>query len=265
MIVPSSSVPIRSKTSRKLSVPEVDPEHHDPEAEAEVADAVDDEGLLGGARGRGLLVPEADERVAAQADRLPADVEHHEVVAQDQQQHAEHEQVQVGEEAPEAAVAVHVADRVDVDQEPDRAHHQQEHRRQRVDQEADLDVEVARRDPLVDRDLVLVAAEDHVREHDHAEDPHHAHQAGRHDPGPIARPLRTRRHVPGLAEAVVEIRRDHPVRPGRVGQVVGVAGMRAGGALLLLGRGRLEGRIVDVVAVVIAVVVAPSCASWPSP
>jgi hypothetical protein len=110
VMVPSSRVPIWSKTSRNVERPEVDPDEHDPEAEAEVADPVDDERLLRREGRRGLLVPEADERVAAQADRLPADVEHEEVVAQDQQQHAEHEQVQVGEEAPEAPVAVHVAD-----------------------------------------------------------------------------------------------------------------------------------------------------------
>ena len=82
--------------------PEVDPDHDHAEAEAEVADAVDDERLLGRSGRRRLLVPEADEQVAAQADRLPADVQQQEVVGQDQQQHAEHEQVQVGEEAPEA-------------------------------------------------------------------------------------------------------------------------------------------------------------------
>ena len=135
MIVPSSRVPIRAKTSRKRQRPEVDPDHDHAEAEPEVADAVDDERLLRRARRRGLLVPEADEQVAAQADSLPADVEQQEVVAQDQHQHAEHEQVQVGEEAPEPAVAVHVADRVDVDEEADRADDEQEHRGQRVDQE----------------------------------------------------------------------------------------------------------------------------------
>ena len=122
-----------------------------PEPEAEVADPVDDEGLLGGARGRRLLVPVADEEVAAQADRLPPDVQHQEVVAQDQQQHAEHEEVQVGEEAPQAPIAVHVADRVDVDQQAHAADHQQQHGGQLVDEEGDLDLEVAGADPAIQR------------------------------------------------------------------------------------------------------------------
>ncbi len=131
VIVVSSSVPIALEHLVEAQRPEVDPDHGDTEAEAEVADAVDDEGLLGRAGRRGLLVPEADEQVAAQADRLPADVQQQEVVGQDQQQHAEHEQVEVGEEAPQPAVAVHVADRVDVDEEAHRAHDQQEHGGQR--------------------------------------------------------------------------------------------------------------------------------------
>ncbi len=220
--------------------PEVDPDHHDPEAEPEVADAVDDERLLGCAGRRGLLVPEADEQIAAQADRLPADVQHQEVVAQDQQQHAEHEQVQVGEEAPEAPVAVHVADRVDVDEEPDRADDEQQHRGQGVDEEAHLDPEVARHDPLVDSDLVLVLAEDDVGEDDHRDDPHQSDEPGRDDPGPIARPLRARRDVPGLAEPVVQVGRDDPGGSLGVGEVVRMAGMRARGLLLLLGRDLAE-------------------------
>src|SRR3712207_7713166 len=48
-----------------------------------------------------------------------SDVEHHEVVAQHQQEHRGDEQVEVPEEAPPARVVLHVADRVDVDQRAD--------------------------------------------------------------------------------------------------------------------------------------------------
>ena len=225
--------------------PEVDPDHDHAEAEPEVTDAVDDERLLRRSRRRWLLVPEADEQVAAQAHQLPAHVEEQEVVGEDQHQHAEHEEVQVGEEAPEAAVAVHVADRVDVDEESDGADDEQQHRGQRVDEEADLDVEVTGRDPLVDRDLVLVAAEDDVGEHDHREDPHHRHEAGRHDPGQVARPRLARRHVPRLPEPVVELRRNDPGGPIGIGEVVGVPTMRTRGRLLLLRRDAAEPAVVD--------------------
>ena len=100
-------------------MPKVQKVEHDAEAEAEVADAVDDERLLGGVVGRAAPEVEADQQVGAEADRLPEDEEQEEVVGQHQHQHREDEERQVGEEAVVAAVAVHVADGVDVDQEAD--------------------------------------------------------------------------------------------------------------------------------------------------
>ncbi len=216
------------------------PDHHDPEPEPEVADAVDDERLLGRACRRRLLVPEADERVAAQADRLPADVEHQEVVAQDQQQHAEHEQVQVGEEAPEPAVAVHVADGVDVDQQAHGRDHQEQHGGQGVDLERDVDLEVADGYPAVERDVQLVAAEDHVGEDDHGDHPGGGHQGHRDDPAAVDRLRRARRHVAGLPYAVVQVLGDDAVGSRGVGQVVGVSGVRRRLGLQLLGGDRLQ-------------------------
>ena len=93
--------------------------------EAGVADAVDDEGLLAGVRSRTALVPEADQQVGAQPHPLPADEHQQVVVGQHQHQHGGHEQVEVGEEARVAGVAVHVADGIDVHQEADAAHHEQ--------------------------------------------------------------------------------------------------------------------------------------------
>ena len=135
--------------SRMFSVasptaPGVDPDGHDPERETDVADAVDDERLLGRQRRRALAVPEADEQVAAQADQLPGHEHHEPRVREDQQQHREHEQVQVGEEPPVARVVAHVADRVDVDEQADRRDDDEQARGQRVDDEADLDDESRR-------------------------------------------------------------------------------------------------------------------------
>ena len=74
--------------------------HHehgeDAEREAEIADAVDDEGLDRGRVGLGLVVPEADQQIAHQADALPAEEQLHEVVRRHQHQHGEGEQRQVG-------------------------------------------------------------------------------------------------------------------------------------------------------------------------
>ena len=57
--------------------------------------------LLPAVRVGQLLVPEADQRVGAEADAFPADEHQQQVVAQHQRQHREGEEVQVGEEAPE--------------------------------------------------------------------------------------------------------------------------------------------------------------------
>ena len=89
------------------------PDQEHAQGEAEIADAIDQERLLAGRGRRGLLVPEADQQVAAQADRFPEHVQQHEVARRDQHGHREDEQADVGEEPPVARIAVHVADRVD--------------------------------------------------------------------------------------------------------------------------------------------------------
>jgi hypothetical protein len=68
-------------------------------------------------------------------------------ICEDQQQHREHEQVEVGEEAPVPRVVAHVADGVDVDEQADRRDDDEQARRQGIDEEADLHHEAAGRDP----------------------------------------------------------------------------------------------------------------------
>ena len=102
--------------------------------------------------------PEGDEEVRAGADALPAEERDQQVVAEHQHEHREHEQVQVDEELREVRVAVHVADRVQVDQRADAGDEQAHGDRQRVDQEPDVDLEAAGRDPGEQRlreDVVL--------------------------------------------------------------------------------------------------------------
>ena len=70
----------------------------DAEREAEVAHAVDDEGLDRGGVGRGPVVPEADQQVGHEADALPAEEQLHQIVGRHQHQHGEGEQRQIGEE-----------------------------------------------------------------------------------------------------------------------------------------------------------------------
>jgi hypothetical protein len=101
-----------------------------------------------------LEVPEPDQEIGAEAHTLPADEHHEQVVAEDEHQHREQEEVQVGEEALEppviAVIVVHVADGVDVNQRADARDHQDHDRRQRVEQECELGVEGVRADPGID-------------------------------------------------------------------------------------------------------------------
>ena len=86
------------------------------EREAEIADAVDDEGLDRGGVGRGLFVPEADQQIGREADAFPAEEHLHEIVGRHQHQHGEGEQRQIGEEARPVRILVHVADRIEMDE-----------------------------------------------------------------------------------------------------------------------------------------------------
>ena len=95
--------------------------------EAEIADAVRDEGLLARDGGGFLVEVEADEQVGAEAHALPAQEHHHDVGAQHQIQHAEHEEIHVGHEAVVAAIVPllgHVARAEQVDEETGTGHQQ---------------------------------------------------------------------------------------------------------------------------------------------
>jgi len=75
-----------------------------------VSNPVDDEGLLGGRGSRGSHEPEADEQIGAETDQLPPEKQHGVVTGENEGQHRCDKQVEVGEEAGESLVAVHVAD-----------------------------------------------------------------------------------------------------------------------------------------------------------
>jgi hypothetical protein len=178
--------------------PEADEDEHDPEREADIADAVDDERLLGGQGRRALAVPEADEQVARQPDQLPGHEDDQEAVRQDEQEHREHEQVQVGEEPPVARVVAHVADRVDVDEQADRGHDDQQAGGQVVDEEADIDLEGARRDPRVVLVAVALVAErrcpgERAERHEHADRPGQPDRSDRDQVGLLAEATPDRR------------------------------------------------------------------------
>ena len=114
--------------------------------EAEVADAVGDEGFFACVGGRVLEEEEADEQVGGEADALPADKHEQVVVGQHQGQHEEHEEVEVGEEAVVAALMLHVGHGIDVDEEADAGDDQHHDHREMVEVEAEVDGERIRRE-----------------------------------------------------------------------------------------------------------------------
>jgi len=126
---------------------QVGEEQEEAQQEAEVADAVDHEGLFPRAGLGRVAEPEADEQVAAEANAFPAQ-EHHQVVApQHQGEHGEAEQVEVGEVAGEGGVLPHVADAVEVDERGHAADKQGVDQAQGIQQQAPVHGQAAGMDP----------------------------------------------------------------------------------------------------------------------
>jgi len=83
---------------------------------SKVPDPVHDEGLVRRLAVVAVGVPETDQQVGAQPNTFPAQEQDHEVIPEDQVQHGEDEQVQVGEKAPETIISMHVAHRIHMDE-----------------------------------------------------------------------------------------------------------------------------------------------------
>ena len=109
---------------------------------AEVADAGDEERLLAGGGCRRAGEVEGDEEVGAEPHEFPPGVHHQEVAGEDQEEHREDEQVEVGEEPALVLVVGHVADGVPVDEHPDAGDDQDHHHGQGIDAEVDGGPEV---------------------------------------------------------------------------------------------------------------------------
>src|ERR1051325_9604312 len=106
--------------------------------------------LVGGVPSRleGPVVPETDQQIGAEPHAFPPEKHQEEIIREDQVEHHENEEVQVREKPPEARVAVHVSDRIKMDQESDAGDNQAEDDRELVDPVRRGDGQVPRRDPL---------------------------------------------------------------------------------------------------------------------
>jgi len=164
---------------------EVDDE--DTDEEPEVPDAVDDECLPAGVRLRVVVVPEPDEQIAAEPDALPADEHRDQVVRQHEQQHRGDEKVQVREVPPVRRVLVHVPDGVQMDEEADAGHDENECSREPIEREPEIDAQAAGGEPRVDelaelRHVTFETRDLHPGEHAHAEREQHDHESDRVHP-----------------------------------------------------------------------------------
>ena len=129
----------RKKTDRGgASLRGQEEDEHDSHHETPIAYAVGNKRFLRGVARFLQIGVEADEQVGTEPDSLPTDKHQEEIVSQHQRQHREHEQIQVGKEAIEAGVAAHVADRKDVNQEPDERHEERIRSTQTIHRQAEV-------------------------------------------------------------------------------------------------------------------------------
>ncbi len=104
-----------------------------------VADTVHDERFLAGIRGELLVVVVTDQQVGAETHAFPADEHQKEVRGQHERQHGKHEEVQVREIAAVTRVVPHVADGIDVDEEPDERDEGDHQSRERIETKRHVD------------------------------------------------------------------------------------------------------------------------------
>src|SRR6185436_18157061 len=99
-------------------------DEHDAEHKAPVSDAVCNERLLGSISSFLPVSVITNQEVRAETDTLPPDKHQKEVVGENQRQHRKHKEVQKRKEAIEPAVFMHVTNRENMNEEPDKRNEQ---------------------------------------------------------------------------------------------------------------------------------------------
>ena len=182
--------------------------------EPHVAHHVDDERLEARARRRRALVPEGDQQVGGGAHERPAHDQDQEVAGEDQQQHREHEEVQVREEAHLAAVRVHVGDRVEVDRRGHPGDEQDHEHRQRVHEDRHFAVDPDGRPVLPQRRDELAVVGRVALQGDERRQRRDERQRDRDRPDPSGRAPRDAAEAERLCEAPDEREQHHEPCPG---------------------------------------------------
>ena len=150
----------------------------DAEEEAEVADAIHDERLLGGIGGRGLLVVMVDQEVGAEAHQFPEHENHQQVVREHDAEHREHEDREPAKVPRPRPVVVHVAERKHVHRETDNPDDRQHEGGEVIELEAERQREVSQLQPRHRRREALAAQGEREAGAGHRHGRRHGHQRG---------------------------------------------------------------------------------------
>ena len=126
---------------------QLQPEQHDAQQKGHIAGTGHHEGLFTGFAGAELVEPEPDQQVGGQSHQLPEDVELQQRTGDGQGQHGPGEQGHAAVVAPEAGIAGHVAQRVDLHQQADHGHHNEHQEAGRIQQDADGNGHLTRGEP----------------------------------------------------------------------------------------------------------------------
>lgn len=139
----------RNRSHRLLDVEGVELPEQQEEADRKrgVPDPGDDEGLLGGEAVLPIPMPESDQQVRAEAHALPAEIEREQAVAQDQNEHGAHEQVQVAEEEAVVGIPAHGLEGIEVDEKADEGDRHQHHQGKLIQVQAQRNTERTHLDP----------------------------------------------------------------------------------------------------------------------
>ena len=118
-------------------------EEQDTDEEEEVGKTCYDERLLRCGNGSMSRVIETDEEIRAHTHKLPEEVHLEDVRGKHESEHRHGEERKEGIVALESLLALHVAERVDVNHEADRGNHYEHHHRDGVEQDAQVEVKIA--------------------------------------------------------------------------------------------------------------------------
>ena len=122
-------------------------EENQADQKTEVAQAGDDERLLAGIGG--ILPAEVipDQKIGTKPDSLPSHPQQQVIAGQNQGQHKEQEEVHVGEEPVDALLTRHIADGIDVDEQPHAGYDQRHDGGKRVEIEIEIYLKIGAGNP----------------------------------------------------------------------------------------------------------------------